>query len=298
MIDVVWWLWGSIIFFLPAGQHHAAGRWPDLYESKSFRAVPCSPDLDFRQCTGIASMKTRIKNVGKALIDRVASRIEARLSTSAVDPRTTPATKIGQLQLWHHYRTLIEAGRAPKLCETGFRCFSQFEEDGLILFIMAALGIQQGVFLDIGSGDGVNSNCANLAINFGWRGTFIDGNEQNITNGRAFYARHADTWAYPSVFVCAMITRENINQLLTESSILPEIDFMSIDIDGNDYWIWDAISVTSPKVVIIETHVEFGMNNIVVPYNKDYVYLANTRIITALRPLLWNDLREERAIAS
>jgi len=95
-------------------------------------------------------MKTRIKSIGKALVDRIASRIEARLSAS-LDPRTTPTTKIGQLQLWHHYRAQIEAGRAPKLCETGFRCFSQFEEDGLILFIMAALGAQQGVFLDIGS---------------------------------------------------------------------------------------------------------------------------------------------------
>ena len=47
---------------------------------------------------------------------------------------------------------------------------------------------------------------------------------------------------------------------------------MSIDIDGNDYWVWDAISVTSPKAVIIETHIEFGLKNIVVPYDKDYVY--------------------------
>ena len=47
---------------------------------------------------------------------------------------------------------------------------------------------------------------------------------------------------------------------------------MSIDIDGNDYWVWDAISVTSAKAVIIETHTEFGLKNIVVPYDKDYVY--------------------------
>jgi hypothetical protein len=79
----------------------------------------------------------------------------------------------------------------PKL---EFRCFSQFEEDGMILFIMAALGIQEGVFLDLGSADGVNSNCANLALNFGWRGTFIDGNESNIAKGRAFYEGHPDTW--------------------------------------------------------------------------------------------------------
>src|SRR5689334_11909912 len=134
-------------------------------------------------------MKTRIKSIGKALVDRIASRIEARLSAS-LDPRTTPTTKIGQLQLWHHYRAQIEAGRAPKLCETGFRCFSQFEEDGLILFIMANLGILNGTFLDLGSADGINSNCANLALNFGWRGTFIDGDEANITRGRAFYAQH------------------------------------------------------------------------------------------------------------
>jgi len=50
------------------------------------------------------------------------------------------------------------------------------------------------------------------------------------------------------------------------------VDVMSIDIDGNDYWIWDALTVVEPRVVIIETHIEFGMNSIVVPYDKDYVY--------------------------
>src|SRR5215831_13625637 len=218
-------------------------------------------------------MNSRITDFGRALVDRVASRIETRLTSAfALDSRTAPATKIGQLQLWHHYRAQIEAGRASKLSDAGFRCFSQFEEDGLILFIMAALGIQEGVFLDLGSADGINSNCANLALNFGWRGTFIDGNESNIAKGRAFYESHPDTWAYPPVFICAMINRENINQLLTEASVPSEIDFMSIDIDGNDYWVWDALSATSPKVVRIETHIEFGMNNIVVPYHKDYVY--------------------------
>src|SRR5262245_51569878 len=143
-------------------------------------------------------MRSLVKDVSRALVDRVASRIETRLTSSFnLDPRTAPATKIGQCQLWHHYRSQIEAGRAPRLCETGFRCFSQFEEDGLILFIMATLGIAQCVFLDIGSSDGVNSNCANLALNFGWRGTFIDGDESNIAKGRAFYERHPDTWIYP-----------------------------------------------------------------------------------------------------
>lgn len=47
---------------------------------------------------------------------------------------------------------------------------------------------------------------------------------------------------------------------------------MSIDIDGNDYWVWEALEVVKPVVVVIETHIEFGMNNIVVPYDANYVY--------------------------
>jgi len=83
-----------------------------------------------------------------------------------------------------------------------------------------------------------------------------------------------------------MITRENINQVLAEASV-PR-DRLHVDRHRrNDYWVWDAISVTSPKVVIIETHIELGMNNIVIPYDKDYVIRDGTRTITALRLLLW-----------
>src|SRR5947209_20320212 len=127
-------------------------------------------------------MKSRIKNLARAIVDRAATRIETRLTSSlALHARTTAATKIGQLQLWHYYRAQIEAGLAPKLQETGFRCFSQFEEDGKILFIMAALGIQEGVFLDLGSADGVNSKCAKLAINVGCGGLFVDVNQPYIS---------------------------------------------------------------------------------------------------------------------
>jgi hypothetical protein len=185
---------------------------------------------------------------------------------------TSPEVKVAQRQLYHFYRNLAATGATPALSETGFLNFSHFEEDGKLLFIFAVLGIPSGTFVDLGSSDGINSNCANLALNFGWKGLFVDGNGRAIEGGRRYYGRHPDTWAYPPKFAHAMVTRESINGIFADAGMPREIDFLSIDIDGNDYWVWEALEYSSPKVVMIETHIEFGARSIVVPYDKDYVY--------------------------
>ncbi len=65
---------------------------------------------------------------------------------------------------------------------------------------------------------------------------------------------------------------DNINEIILSNGFSGEVDVMSIDIDGNDYWIWRSLEVVSPCIVVIETHVEFGLRNLVVPYDKDYMY--------------------------
>ena len=208
-----------------------------------------------------------------SIVKRVFEPSERRLVSSLQQQaRTSPATKIAQRRLYHYYRNLAASGSVPSLPETGFRCFSQFEEDGKLLFIFAVLGIASGTFVDIGASDGINSNCANFALNFGWRGVFIDGNPDKIKRGQEFYSRHPDSWAYPPKFVRALVTRENINAVLRTAAVPADVDLLSVDIDGNDYWVWDAIECIVPKVVIIETHIEFGARSIVVPYDKDYIY--------------------------
>lgn len=189
-----------------------------------------------------------------------------------VGNKFSPPVGISQRHLFNYYRDLALTGRVPALKDTGYSVFTQFEEDGLILFLFAVLGTTNKTFIEIGSDDGVNSNSANLILNFGWNGLFIDGNERSVRRGRHFYAKYPTPWAYPPKFACARITRENINQIIEEAGFTGEIDFLSVDIDGNDYWIWDALEVVNPRVVMIETHVEFGYNNIVVPYDPDYFY--------------------------
>ena len=76
----------------------------------------------------------------------------------------------------------------------------------------------------------------------------------------------------PPLFACEYVKAENINQIISRHGIQGEIDLLSIDIDGNDYWVWKAIECVQPRIVIIETHIEFGHNNIVVPYDPDYCY--------------------------
>ena len=222
-----------------------------------------------------------------------------RLARSAVNEnihadRTSVATKAALRQIYHYYQESAKRGSLPPIKDTGLRVFSQFEEDGILLYLFAAIGTSNRVFVDIGSGNGINSNCANLAINFGWHGLFIDGSEDNIQQGREYYSHHRDTYAYPPKFVQAIVQREDINEIIANAGFRGEVDLLSIDIDGNDYWIWDALTVISPRVVIIETHVEFGLNNIVVPYDKDYMYPGKHPVYHGASPVAMAKLAQSK----
>jgi hypothetical protein len=180
--------------------------------------------------------------------------------------------QLQQKQMVLHYLDCKQKGTLPPIGETGFKVFSQFEEDGYLLYIFSLIGSGSKTFIEIGANDGINSNCSNLCIHFGWSGVFFEGNQKLIDRGRRFYSKYPTPYHAKPVYKHAIIQRENVNELIRSSGLEGEIELLSIDIDGNDYWVWDAITQVDPKVVIIETHVEFGMNPIVVPYDKDYMY--------------------------
>lgn len=186
--------------------------------------------------------------------------------------KSAATTRIDQRYLFNFYQQMASQGSVPALKDTGYRVFSEFEEDGKILFLFAVLGIHNNTFIDLGSANGISSNCANLAFNFGWYGLFVDGDERRIREGESYYKNHPDTRLFPPVFVNSKITRENVNELIGNAGFEGEVDFMSVDLDGYDYWVWDALEIINPRVVMIETHIEFGMNNIVVPYDSEYEY--------------------------
>jgi len=205
-----------------------------------------------------------------------------------------PQVQISQRQLFHYYQDAAAANKLPALSETGYSVLSQFEEDGMLLFIFAVIGMKNQTFVEIGGNDGVNSNCSNLVLNFGWHGLFIDADKTSVKRGINFYSKYPTPWHYPPKFICSKVSRENINQLISGAGFSGEIDLLSIDIDGNDYWIWDALEVVQPRVVVIETHVEFGMNDIVVPYDPGYFYPGKHPVYHGASPVAMSHLAAKK----
>jgi hypothetical protein len=124
----------------------------------------------------------------------------------------------------------------PSFDEVGFRVYSDNEEDGILLYIFSLIGMTNKKVVDIGSGAVQGSNSANLIVNHGWVGLLIEGNERAIEAARNFYSACPDTKNYPPLLVHAWVTAENINAKISEHGFAGEIDLLSIDIDGIDYW--------------------------------------------------------------
>lgn len=151
-----------------------------------------------------------------------------------------------------------------------FRVYSQFGEDGLIQLLVHAVGIPRDrqVFVEFGVEDYREANTRFLLMNDRWRGLVLDGDPANIASLRCdpAYLR------YNLTAVAAFVTRDNINDLLRENGFIGEIGLLSVDIDGNDFWVWEAIDAVNPILVTVEYNYRFGPDaSVVVPYDPAFV---------------------------
>ena len=179
---------------------------------------------------------------------------------------------VAQVLLRFGYQVLLNAGlKLPSLDEVGFKVFSQTDEDGILLFIFSVIGTTNRMCVEICAGDGIECNTANLIINHGWYGLLVDGNEALVRRGLEFYKKHPFTFIWPPRFVHAWVTRDNVNKIIEENGFRGEIDLLSIDMDGVDYWIWEAIDVIDPRVVVVEYQDIIGPERaLTVPYSDDF----------------------------
>ncbi len=136
----------------------------------------------------------------------------------------------------------------------GYKVYSQNEEDGIIREIFNRIGITNKVFVELGVGNGLENNT--LALLFeNWKGLWIEGSQQSVDNIKNNFVNTISKGQL--TVVCSYITKNNINDLI--SSHLPdkEIDLLSLDIDGNEYHIFEGISSIEPRVIVIEYNAKF-----------------------------------------
>ena len=149
--------------------------------------------------------------------------------------------------------------------------FSQFDEDGILLYLFTLLGVSHKTSVEICAGTGHECNTANLIINHAWDGLLIDGNPEHVRVARQFYARHPDTFWRPPTISHAWVDAETINDVITQSHFSGEIDLLSLDLDGVDFWIWKAITCINPRVVVVEFNCLVPADvSVAIPYDRSF----------------------------
>ena len=152
----------------------------------------------------------------------------------------------------------------------GIKIYSQNDEDGIILYILKHIGVKTKKFVEIGVENGIECNTTNLLKNFDWSGVQIEGNKKLYNNAKIQLKKVLGKKIKNLKLLNIFVTKKNINQILKKYSG-KEIDLLSIDIDGNDFWIWKAINCIKPRLVIIEYNSFFGPNmSATIKYNPKF----------------------------
>lgn len=151
--------------------------------------------------------------------------------------------------------------------EFGYKIFSQSNEDGLIQYLIRKVEIPNKTFIEFGCSDYKECNTRFLLMHDYWDGFIMDGSKDHIKGivDSSLY------WKHNLKARCAFITKENINELLKQSGFPEDTGLLSIDVDGNDYWIWNEIECINPRIVICEYNPIFGEKSCIsVPYKEDF----------------------------
>lgn len=153
------------------------------------------------------------------------------------------------------------------LHEAELSAFSQWGEDGIIDWMVERLPGIPSTFIEFGVEDYRESNTRLLLQLRNWRGLVMDGSQDHIRDIQS----QEICWRYDLTSKCAFIDRDNINHLIADTGLQGEVGLLSVDIDGNDYWVWQAIDVISPAIVVCEYNAVLGDRYaLTVPYQANF----------------------------
>jgi hypothetical protein len=176
---------------------------------------------------------------------------------------------LGQIQAYQNNQRASIA----KLSDVEFQVFSQWGDDGIIQYLINKIDLPHKTFVEFGVENYKESNTRFLLINDKWHGLVLDGSKESIE----YIKRDTVSLMYHLYAKEAFITKENINSLIDKEFLQkgydPEIGILSVDLDGNDYWIWKEINVVKPVIVVLEYNAIYGAEKPwTIPYKGDFVW--------------------------
>lgn len=200
-----------------------------------------------------------------AHLDQRLRRIEGSISDLSVQIQSDKMASLflmGQVAEWATSKNL----RSLQAAE--FRAFSQWGEDGIIQFLVEKLaGHIDRSFVEFGVQNYLESNTLFLMMNGNWRGLVLDGEKQYIDGIRA----RDFGWKFGLRSRCSFVSPENINQIFQEEGFDSELGLLSIDVDGIDWYLWNALTVVRPGIVVIEYNRNFPLDRpVTIPYEPRF----------------------------
>jgi hypothetical protein len=198
---------------------------------------------------------------------RLARRIIER-AIGVVDQRERPQIEALRFELGQA-QAAMRAHLAPgEWLAAEFQVFSQWNEDGLIQQLVRHVPIDQPTFVEFGVESYRESNTRFLLEHNNWSGVIFDGGDEH----RKFVYEESEIgWRYAIAAHTAFLTRETINEEFRKAGLFRDIGLLSIDVDGNDYWLWEAIDTVSPRIVVCEFNSTFGPDHLItVPYSSEF----------------------------
>jgi hypothetical protein len=164
-----------------------------------------------------------------------------------------------------------------------FQVYSQNGEDGILSEIFERIGVSNEFFVEFGVGNGIENNTTYL-LSKNWHGAWMEADPERVEDIKKTFARPI---AAGSLSVKnAVVTADNVQQLFQELHVPQEFDLLSIDIDGNDYWVWKAIEDYSPRVVVVEYNALYRPpTKWVMKYNPEHGWNGSSHMGASLKSL-------------
>ncbi len=219
-----------------------------------------------------------------ALLSQLAAAVQQSTHAAAQSQRQAQAQEqqqrleallreltIGQnMQVWRNIADDPERRAVSALECFGRKGYSQNDEDGILIEIFRRIGIAHRTFVEVGVGNGLENNTA-LWLKQGWRGAWFEGNPHHMRFIRENFAPAIA--AKQLTAVETLVNRENCSGLIADAGFTGEIDLLSIDVDGNDYYIFEQLRGITPRVVVIEYNAKFPPPlRWVIPYDPGFIW--------------------------